>query len=103
MSEYSRYAQRYKKRHNGRDGLVLDCAPGVLLMPDSKDLERMYREIEESNKRIEQEQEEEKRKIANQKIKAIEAMEAEKDPKIKERMRIYIEEGVYDFSGIRNI
>lgn len=46
---------------------------------------------------------EDNKRIANAKIKAIEAMEAETDPKIKRRMEIYIMDGIYDFSGIRNI
>lgn len=39
----------------------------------------------------------------NKKIKALEQIEAEKDPVIKRRMQIYYENHLYDFSNIRNI
>lgn len=53
------------------------------------------------NKLIE-EGEKYKEKRLKDKIKAIETMEAETDPKIKRRMQIYIEDGNYDFSNIRD-
>ncbi len=80
MSSYSRYAMDYYKRHNGKKGIMMDCPPGTFLIQDDIDMKNS----------------------ANEYIRAVEAMEAEKDPKIKNRMRIYIERGIYDFSGIRN-
>lgn len=44
-----------------------------------------------------------KEALINKKIKAIEQIEAEKDPVIKRRMQIYFNEGIWDFSNIRNI
>lgn len=37
-----------------------------------------------------------------EKVKAIERMETETNPKIKRRMQLLINEGIYDFSGIEN-
>lgn len=37
------------------------------------------------------------------KIKAIERMEAETNPKLKRRMQLYIEEGIYDFKDIETL
>lgn len=36
------------------------------------------------------------------KIRAIERMESETNPKIKRRMQLMIDEGIYDFTGIEN-
>ena len=37
------------------------------------------------------------------KIKAIERMEAETNPKLKRRMQLFIDEGIYDFSDIETL
>lgn len=37
------------------------------------------------------------------KIKAIERMESETNPKLKRRMQLYIQEGIYDFSDIETL
>lgn len=42
------------------------------------------------------------RSYVQAKIRAIEQMESETDPKIKRRMQLLIEEGIYDFTGIEN-
>lgn len=41
--------------------------------------------------------------LVDQKIRAREQIEAEKDPKIKMRMEMYYMNHIYDFSNIRNI
>lgn len=47
--------------------------------------------------------EERAKNLTNQKIRALEEIDAETDPKIKRRMQMYYDDGIYDFSGIRNI
>lgn len=44
-----------------------------------------------------------KQALVDQEIRAIEQIEAEKDPVIKRRMQMYYNNHIYDFSNIRNI
>lgn len=52
------------------------------------------------NETFEQSQYRISRENSLNKIRAIERMEAETDPKLKRRMQLFIDEGIYDFSNI---
>ena len=71
-----------------------------LIIERKKSFGEMY-DLEQE--RIKKNQEAENKRRSIQMIKAIETMEAEKDPKIRRRMEIMIDNGVYDFTGIRDL
>lgn len=82
----------YGRRPQSEPIKVSDMSAGQFM---AENCTRTFNELIEQGQR-------EKELRMKQKIKVIEMMEAETDPKIKRRMQIYIEEGYYDFSDIRD-